>query len=156
VYQITANSTFIVAGGNHTCLIKTVINQTSLSCWGRNNYGQIGNSDTTDVIAPLSVPVIGRELTSLTAGTNHTCAKRTSYGVYCWGRNDQGQLGIGNTVDATSPTLISSTSFFSSLSGGVAHTCGIKGNYAYCWGDNNNGQIGNGNTTDVTVPTKVN
>lgn len=155
VYQVTSGSSFISAGGSHTCLVITTLGQTSLHCWGRNNYGQLGNGGTNDSSVPVTVQFLGREVTSLAAGTSHTCAKRTSYGVYCWGLNDQGQLGIGNTLNKSTPTLISSTSFYSLLSGGGAHSCGIFGNFVYCWGDNDYGQIGNGKTIDVTFPTQV-
>jgi alpha-tubulin suppressor-like RCC1 family protein len=36
--------------------------------------------------------------TSVTAGDFHTCATRT-HAVWCWGFNESGQLGIGNTID---------------------------------------------------------
>jgi cysteine-rich repeat protein len=155
VYQVTTGGAFIAAGGSHTCLIISTLGQTSLHCWGRNNYGQLGNAGTTDAKKPTQVSLIGRELTNLTAGSFHTCAKRTSYGVYCWGLNDQGQLGIGSTLNKNTPNLISSTSPYTLLSAGGAHSCGINGNYVFCWGDNEYGQLGNNKTQDSTSPIRI-
>jgi hypothetical protein len=40
----------------------------------------------------------GSVATSLAAGDMHTCALLDGGGMVCWGRNDQGQLGVGSTV----------------------------------------------------------
>ena len=82
----------IAAGGAHSCA--TTVPEVAL-CWGRNEYGQIGDGTTNNRPAPVAAG--GPVATSITAGEAHTCASRPGE-VVCWGRNDLGQLGLGNTV----------------------------------------------------------
>jgi alpha-tubulin suppressor-like RCC1 family protein len=41
----------------------------------------------------------------LSGGRNHTCAALID-NVYCWGLNDEGQLGIGRSGDSVVPTIV--------------------------------------------------
>jgi alpha-tubulin suppressor-like RCC1 family protein len=66
--------------------------------------------------------------------------------LYCWGRNDLGQLGIGSSISfVTEPTLVQSQLRFATIDGGATHTCalGVNDN-AYCWGSNEYGEVGDG------------
>jgi len=48
------DATEVAAGGYFTC---AVLGSGSTECWGRNEYGQLGNGDATD--SPLPAKVIG-------------------------------------------------------------------------------------------------
>ena len=37
---------------------------------------------------------------------SHTCALRRNGDLYCWGKNDLGQLGDGTTTNRTSPVRV--------------------------------------------------
>jgi hypothetical protein len=94
---------------------------------------------------------------SISSGNFHTCGILTNYSVYCWGGNDNGQLGDGTIIQRYNPTAVNKTSTFSSISLGVFHTCGILMNgSAYCWGYNYYGRLGDGTTTQRLNPTAVN
>ena len=43
----------------------------------------------------------------MAAGDNHTCIVLKDGAMMCWGSNSEGQLGIGNRTDKTSPTPVS-------------------------------------------------
>jgi alpha-tubulin suppressor-like RCC1 family protein len=42
---------------------------------------------------------LGRTALQLTAGSAHTCARLDDGTVKCWGRNVEGQLGLGDNQD---------------------------------------------------------
>ncbi|HEU0015526.1 MAG TPA: Ig-like domain-containing protein, partial [Longimicrobium sp.] len=78
-------------------------------CWGNNESGQLGNGTTTPSATPVPVgPDPGLEAQSLDAGGAHACGMAADGTVYCWGRNDRGQLGTGDTGNRGSPTPTSS------------------------------------------------
>mgnify|MGYP006088947645 CR=1 FL=1 len=93
----------ISAGAEHTCVI---LDNGSISCWGSNTYGQLGLGNTTDQKSPVLLESFGagRYAVGITAAETHTCALLDNGSVSCWGRNNQGQLGIGNYTDMSSPS----------------------------------------------------
>ena len=76
--------------------------------------------------------------------------------VMAWGKNDLGQLGIGNYVNQLVPTLISNLSNIIGLSAGSAHTLALVNDGTLrSWGYNNRGQLGNNTTTNSNIPIDV-
>lgn len=143
----------ISAGGVHTC----GINVDGLTmCWGNNQVGQLGVGSNQDKFEPA--PTIGsHQFIQVSASTfNHTCGLKANGEVWCWGLNENGQLGIGNHTNQVIPTQVGGGVKFISISSGGAHTCGIAtDSSAYCWGLNSRGQIGDGTNTERQIPTKV-
>jgi len=94
----------IVAGSFHTCALTTT---GGVGCWGDNSYGQLGKdaniSGTPGNGVPTPVLGLSSGVSSITAGTRHTCALTTTGGVKCWGENDSGQLGDGTTTNRGAP-----------------------------------------------------
>ena len=134
----------VAAGDAFTC----ALNITGVAyCWGRNDQGQLGDGTRTDRLTPILVSreVFFNPSQPIVAGDAHACAIATDGGAFCWGRNDQGQLGDGTTSSRSSPTLVGGSLMFLSLSAGAAHTCGVTaGGDVYCWGANESGQLGVG------------
>ena len=84
----------ISAGSHNTCaLTKTG----GVKCWGHNDFGQIGDGTTTSRSEPTQVSGLESGVTSIAAGTQHTCAIQSPGIVRCWGNNGLGQLGDGTT-----------------------------------------------------------
>ena len=81
-------------GQNHTCTVTAG----SLSCWGQQQYGALGNGVST-AGAITSPTAIGSDTDWLRVdtGTQHTCALKTSNALWCWGGNGSGQVGTGAT-----------------------------------------------------------
>src|SRR5688572_5337009 len=73
----------------------------------------------------------------VSAGASHTCAINTGKNLYCWGYNDDGQIGDGTIgTSRYSPTKIGASGAWASVSGGTIHTCAITtGKSLYCWGN---------------------
>ena len=46
----------------------------------------------------MTKPVLSK-VRSVALGGDHTCALREDRSVVCWGRNNAGQLGYGDTTD---------------------------------------------------------
>ena len=128
-------------------------------CWGRNAYGQLGNSSTIDTMLPEPVLTGGRPFAAMSAsgGTStHTCALTHFGDAYCWGLNDWGQLGDSSTTDKASPTAVARFLAFSSVTTGEQHTCADSlGGTLHCWGNNDLGQLGDGSNDSRLVPTPV-
>jgi eukaryotic-like serine/threonine-protein kinase len=88
------------------------------------------------------------------AGGWHTCALDGEK-LYCWGKNNEGQLGIGDTLDRPTRGRVELVGV-DTLSLGSLHTCACtKGNEVYCWGSNHDGQLGTGNFKSQYVPMAV-
>jgi alpha-tubulin suppressor-like RCC1 family protein len=146
---ITAKA--IAAGGNHTCAI---LDNESIKCWGKNASGQLGIGDTNnrgDGSNPMgdSLPVVdlgsGRTAKVIVAGGSHTCTILDNSAIKCWGENDQGQLGLGNTTDSPNASLVDMGSGITAkaIATGESHTCAILNNSTIkCWGRANEGQMG--------------
>ena len=87
--------------------------------------------------------------TYVAAGGRNTCAIAPRGVAYCWGANDQGQLGDGDrlTESKRQPTQVATEHRFLSLAVGGRFACGVTvDSLAFCWGANRDGQLGNGTT----------
>jgi cysteine-rich repeat protein len=145
-------------GGQHSCAL---LDDGGLRCWGLNDRGQLGNGTINNIgddemlanLAPVSVP----PAIEVEAGERHTCARVGNGEVNCWGANDYGQLGYGNTMDVV-PVLemllpggaVSLGGPASGLSAGYWHNCVtfVDGGMR-CWGRNQTGQLGYGNLDNI-------
>jgi alpha-tubulin suppressor-like RCC1 family protein len=144
-------------GGGHTCARK---GDGTLWCWGKNDYGQLGDGT---VVSPKPVPVqvtaLGANVVEVSAGGEHTCARKSDGTLWCWGRNNLGQIGNGTTGGANSlPVQVASlgTNVIGIVSG-QDHSCARTGDGAlWCWGQNYYGEVGDGTTaTPRTSPVQA-
>jgi alpha-tubulin suppressor-like RCC1 family protein len=108
---------------------------------------------------PVSVPAFTWDTIPgrITAGAFRSCAIRSDGQAFCWGRNDQGQLGDGTGDPRLKPTAVAGHLKFSSIAAGADgfHTCGVAADSVYCWGSNARGELGDGSTTPHGVPKPV-
>ena len=98
--DLGADAEQIVAGRHHTCALLT---GGGVKCWGRNLYGQLGTGGIDhigDDEVPAAIPAIdlGGPAQAITTGDYHTCALLDEREILCWGLNDYGQLGYGDTL----------------------------------------------------------
>ena len=141
-------------GGGHTCGITT---GRSLYCWGYNAAGTLGDGTTTHPrLSPRRIGTAG-VWASVGPGTLHTCAISTGKSLYCWGYNDNGQVGDGtNESPRVSPKRIGAAGAWARVTGSIATSCAITtASSLYCWGDNDHGELGDGTTTPRFSPRKI-
>lgn len=82
---------------------------------------------------------------AIDAGSYHTCAITLGEQAYCWGFNQEGQLGDSSLTSQLSPTAVRGGINFRQISGGRYHTCGESfSGVGYCWGSNVDGRLGTG------------
>jgi alpha-tubulin suppressor-like RCC1 family protein len=133
----TTGLTGIYSAFNHTCATTST---GALYCWGNNNRGQVGNGSTGNVSTPfaLSAP-LNAGVIDVANSNESTCVITTGGVPYCWGYNNLGQLGNGNTTTIYTPgsMIYPLDSGVLSLAMGRYHVCAVKSNQAYCWGDVN-------------------
>lgn len=151
------NVTQIAAGSAHSC----ALSDGKVYCWGANSKGQLGDGTVSRRTLPVlvkapggSAPLTGVD--SISAGLNHSCAVAGSV-AYCWGANNDGQLGDGTqnvSARAIVPTGLSG--HVKSLSAGAYHSCALlTTGRVKCWGRNINGQLGDNTLDQRLVPTYV-
>jgi alpha-tubulin suppressor-like RCC1 family protein len=92
----------------------------------------------------------------ISAGSHHTCGVTLVGQAYCWGLDDNGQLGINSLTGRVRPVLVQGGRRWAFVEAGGFHTCGITtDDKAFCWGDNARGALGNNGGVDRLVPVQV-
>jgi alpha-tubulin suppressor-like RCC1 family protein len=96
----------LYAGEDHACALITVGPDWGRAwCWGRNEFGQLGDGTTTTPLEPVRVS--GDQLfIHLALGHGTTCGLTNAQVLYCWGRNDVGQVGDGSTTNRLTPVRV--------------------------------------------------
>ena len=144
--------TDIAAAGDTTCALHDT---GTISCWGYNADGQLGNNTTTNQPTPTPVANL-TNIAGITVGLTHTCAWQHTGTGHCWGNNTHGQLGTGDHQTTLAPTPVTGlgTTITTIATGSGTHTCATTTQHTtYCWGNNTHGQLGTGNYNPETAPT---
>jgi alpha-tubulin suppressor-like RCC1 family protein len=106
--------------------------------------------------ALVSTAATALAFSQVSAGEDHTCGVTADNFAYCWGRNEEGQLGDGSTTIRRTPVAVAGGLRFRRVSAGFSSTCGVTtANRAYCWGANFRGELGDGSTTGRLTPVPV-
>ena len=132
--------------------------------WGANDSGQLGDGTTISRNQPVAVnmsgALAGKTVTALSANHVYTLALTADGKVYSWGANFGGQLGLGDSVDRSSPQLIQGAlagKTIVSISAGLAHAMALASDgTVYGWGNNLYGILGDGTTTTRLSPVAMN
>jgi len=149
------NWTEINCGGE----MMVAINNGKLFAWGNNSYGRLGLGNTTNYSSPVQIgalttwkkPTAGNE-----TNNGFVLCTKTDGTLWTWGRNNFGQLGLGNTTNYSSPKQIGSlTTWDTPTAGWVSALCTKTDGTLWSWGRNQNGQLGLGNTTNYSSPKQI-
>ena len=142
----------MAAGADFNCILTADF---QVKCFGRNEYGQLGvghidsiGDDDTEMGDDLGSVDLGTSFTvsQIAVGAQHVCALSDEGDIKCWGRNDAGQLGLGDTWNRGSnpnhmgdylPVVDLGTTFgtISEVLSGSQHSCAVStGGDLKCWG----------------------
>lgn len=73
----------------------------------RGDFGRLGHGDIVDVFLPKPIRGLsGVGITRLACGDTHTLAVASNGRLFSFGRNQNGQLGIGTDKDSLSPVPV--------------------------------------------------
>lgn len=137
----------VVAGDYITCA-ETVAG--TAACWGQAvQLTRPADGPTSWANAPIPLPTSaqdpaselppGSEITSLSTMFQNACFIAGGVG-YCWGRNQEGQLGLDSQGQAYAAPVelhagaIPAGALLTDITAGTYHTCAIADAKAYCWG----------------------
>lgn len=99
----------LAAGSEHTCAIDPT---GALSCWGRDDHGQVGDAPTSGTF------------TAVSAGADHSCALAADASITCWGGDSEGQVSDAPSAGA-----------YAAIDAGSSHSCALATSGAVtCWG----------------------
>jgi alpha-tubulin suppressor-like RCC1 family protein len=135
-------------GSQSACAVK---NDGTVWCWGYNEEGYLFSNQSPAPLAasfPLAVQIRASPNTVLsgvdqiTIGQSHACALRSG-AVYCWGRNYNGALGVGDTTDRVYATAVTGLpANVTKVRASFEFTCALAGGQLYCWGYDLSGELG--------------
>ena len=144
----------VSAGLYVTASIKT---DGTLWLWGYNDYGQLGTGDRVYKSSPTQIGS-GTTWSQVSISSSRSAiATKTDGTLWAWGYNTNGQLGLNNTTNYSSPHQVGSLTNWSQVSAGYKLMIATKTDGTlWTWGLNNYGQLGLGNNTVYkSSPTQV-
>ncbi len=134
------------------------LNDGELGCWQgttptvpgpvakiKDGYAILTSGELYDTTLMTSIPMPAvADVSRMVGGDGNptalSCAITLTGDVYCWGRNADGEVGDGTTIDRPTPTLVASG--FTSIETTVLTTCAVSvSNGVSCWGTFSGGAI---------------
>lgn len=146
--------TKIAAGGNLTCALRS---SGVPVCWGADAEGGVGNDAAfLDMATPQTVSGL-TNITDISVGRQHACARRSNNTFRCWGSDSFGQLGNGGAnTNSGIPVTPTPGTAVSSAAGGDVSCATLSNGSVKCWGADDNGQLGDSvSLTSQISPTTV-
>jgi alpha-tubulin suppressor-like RCC1 family protein len=147
-------------GWEHTC---AVLDDGAIKCWGSGAHGALGLGDSDnrgdqpgemgDALPPVDLGA-GKRAVAVSTSNQHTCALLEGGTVKCWGQNEFGELGLGDTEDrgdqpgemgdALPAVDLGAGRTAHAVSAGITETtCAVlDGGSVKCWGHNAIGSLG--------------
>lgn len=168
VFGHDSGATEIDAGTSATCALSFG----GLHCWGRSGdptmvlLGTFGTAGVGVVSGrPITIEGLEREvITDVSVGGGHICVLTSPGDVWCWGYNQNGQLGRGDlpptpgqiSADPVPQRVVGLGAAARQVAAGGSFTCALLTTGAVkCWGRGDFGAMGNGLRADSRIPVQV-
>ncbi|CAL0319733.1 unnamed protein product [Lupinus luteus] len=147
----------ITCGADHTIAYSESLS--AVYSWGWGDFGRLGHGNSSDLFIPQPIRALqGLKIKQIACGDSHCLAVTMEGEVQSWGRNQNGQLGLGTTEDSLVPQKIQ---IFQGLpikmvAAGAEHSVAItEDGELYGWGWGRYGNLGLGDRNDRWIPEKV-
>ncbi|KAL3630244.1 Ultraviolet-B receptor uvr8 [Castilleja foliolosa] len=147
----------VTCGADHTTAYSEL--QFQVYSWGWGDFGRLGHGNSSDLFSPQPIKALqGLRIKQIACGDSHCLAVTMEGEVQSWGRNQNGQLGLGTTDDSLVPRKIEAFQGISvkMVAAGAEHTAAVtEDGELYGWGWGRYGNLGLGDRDDRLVPGKV-
>jgi hypothetical protein len=115
----------------------------TVSCFGLNDHGQVGDGTHTPRTSPVRVAGLSGAV-GVAPGDQHTCAWLRDGTAWCWGDNTNGQLGSGGPTgygsDQANPVAVEEMDEVVAMVAGCQFTCAVRRDGSvWCWGHGGGG-----------------
>ncbi|XP_058186613.1 ultraviolet-B receptor UVR8 isoform X5 [Rhododendron vialii] len=149
--------TSVTCGADHTTAFSE--SRMQVYSWGWGDFGRLGHGNSSDLFTPQPIKALqGLQIRQIACGDSHCLAVTMEGEVQSWGRNQNGQLGLGTTEDSLVPQRIDAFQGISvkMVAAGAEHTAAVTDDgELYGWGWGRYGNLGLGDKNDRLVPQKV-
>ena len=141
-------------GDGHTCGVRGA---GLLFGWGRNTAANLGLGQINDQQRRVATQIGEDEDWQLVvSGQDSSCGIRLGGRLFCWGGNDFGNLGLGDTDQRLTPTEVVPGRVWKQVAIDTFHGCGIDGDSnLYCWGRGIEGQLGTADNEQRLEPALI-
>jgi len=147
--QTPPGAVVVAAGGYAVCAIRSG----RAYCWGKVREDN-GRTPAKTRPEPFGGAIVWR---TIALAVRRGCGASVDGRTYCWGANDQGQLGREpDTLDHEAPVAVLRLPPLLALAISQTHSCGLsEQGVMFCWGANRNGELGRGSRTRWEGPDSV-
>ncbi|CAI9771883.1 unnamed protein product [Fraxinus pennsylvanica] len=147
----------VACGADHTTAYSE--SQSQVYSWGWGDFGRLGHGNSSDLFSPQPIKSLqSLQIKQIACGDSHCLAVTMKGEVLSWGRNQNGQLGLGTTEDSLLPQKIEAFQGVSikMIAAGAEHTAAVtEDGDLYGWGWGRYGNLGLGDRNDRLIPEKV-
>lgn len=114
-----------------------VLSGSNIQAFGDNSFGQLGHNSSNGYLQGA------QKWISISSAGYHNLALDENLNVWSWGRNENGQLGLGNKIDQATPINVSTQEPIIEIEASLrnSYLIGVSGNI-YSVGDGSNGLLG--------------
>lgn len=156
--QVGTATNWVTLGTSDPGSFYAIKSDGTLWAWGYNTTGELGLGNLIHRSSPTQVGS-DTNWNQLSHGADYGIfALRTDGTLWAWGDNFQGQLGLGDSLDRSSPTQVGSLTDWKQISSGwfFGNVMGIKKDGTlWGWGGNSYGSIGLNDRTARSSPVQV-
>lgn len=149
----------VACGAEYSVAVAGAGTEKQLFSWGWGDFGRLGTGDCRDVFIPYPLPALASKVVvNVACGDTHTLVATNEGEVFSFGRNQNGQLGLGSIQDCLLPQQVVALKgkHVLRVACGAEHSCCVTDEgEVYCWGWGRYGNIGDGESQDRHLPTKA-